>query len=98
MQHAESKWRRDHCIWYNRYLVSENHDLRILTDSVHGNSTALRSNNVVISSEYDLSQQDGDSDGDMLIGCGFENGLDSKKSQLKLSMLMLDAEKFPKDY
>lgn len=98
VQRADSECRREHCIWYHSYSISENLDLSDATAFAYGDGIALGSKKNTVSLQSGLYQQEGDSDVEAVMGDEFNEGLDMKTVRKRnLFATTLEADQAPED-
>lgn len=97
VHHAGSVWRREHCIQYHSYSISENRDLLNAITFAYRDSAAFGSRKAALSLKEGLDQQEGDSDGDVMMRGGSNREWDSAKSDSELFAFTVGAKSVPEN-
>lgn len=81
MPRAGSKWRKDHCIQYDSYLIPKNHDLPDEIAFGYEDSIVLSSKKGAVFLERGLGQPELNSNGDVVMRDWSNEALESEKSK-----------------
>lgn len=97
VQHVGSKWCGENCIFYHSYLILEKNDSSSAISFAYGSSTALRVEKHWLSVEKSRDEQVGDSYDEPRMRQESSRSLESARSDLELSVFMLEAGGIPEE-